>query len=159
MLIGIKSLDKYLELVGGNKENIVAVWEQGSYLEGLQDEFSDRDFAIIWDKTVPLAVKRLKAAQKLNFDVHEIKDVTSIGQSFDMFSDGTHLFNISHGTKEKEPKWYEALYGKKLPSDLEEILMSIYALKRGKVYYQKNSWVDRLIKKVDLTPKIKNNIV
>ena len=44
MLINIKSLDKYLELIGASKENVVAIWEQGSYPEGLHDEFSDRDF-------------------------------------------------------------------------------------------------------------------
>ena len=48
MFTNIESIDRYLELIGGNKDNIVAIWEQGSFLEGLNDEFSDRDFAVIW---------------------------------------------------------------------------------------------------------------
>ena len=81
MFTKIKSLDQYLELIGANKENVVAIWEQGSFLEGLHDKFSDRDFAIIWEENIPAADKRLKVAQKLKLDIHEIKDVASIGQS------------------------------------------------------------------------------
>jgi len=128
-------------------------------LEGLHDKFSDRDFAIIWDSYIPTADRRLKAAQELNLDAHEIKDVASIGQSFDMFYDGEFLFNIGHGTKEKEAKWYEAIHGEKLPSDLEAVLMSMSALEKGKVYYQKGRWVDKLQKKIKLTAEIKNKII
>jgi len=159
MFTKIKSLDKYLELIGASKENVVAIWEQGSFLEGLHDEFSDRDFAIIWDSVVPPADKRLNVAQKLKFDIHEIKDVASIGQSFDMFSDGESLYNIGHGTREKEIKWYEAIHGDKLPSDLEAALMSMSALKKGGVYYQKDGWVDKLLEKIKLTAEIKNKII
>ena len=159
MFTKIKSLDKYLELIGATKENIDAIWEQGSFLEGLHDEFSDRDFAVIWEDDIPSADKRLKVAQKLKFDIHEIKDVTSIGQSFDMFSDGESLFNIGHGTKVKETKWYEAICGEKLPSDLEAVLMSMTALEKGRVYYQKDAWVDRLLEKIKLTTKIKDKII
>ncbi|EKE04809.1 MAG: hypothetical protein ACD_19C00432G0005 [uncultured bacterium] len=159
MFTNIKAIDEYLELIGGNSDNIVAIWEQGSFLEGLNDEFSDRDFAIIWEDTIPLAEQRLKIAQKLEFDVHEIKDVVSIGQSFDMFSNGENLFNIGHGTKDKEPKWYEALQSEKLPSDLEEILMSISALDGAKIYYQKDNWVDKLKEKIKLTLEIKTKII
>lgn len=155
----IKSLDDYLELIGASEENVVAIWEQGSFLEGLNDEFSDRDFSVIWESNIPAAEKRLKAAQRLNFDIHEIKDVTSIGQSFDMFSDGEFLFNIGHGTREKEPKWYESLFGERFPSDLEEILMSISALDSSRVYYQKDSWVDKLKEKVKLTSEIRIKII
>ena len=123
MLTNIKSIDKYLELIGANENSVVAIWEQGSFLDGLHDEFSDRDFSIIWEDVIPSADKRLKVAQEFNFEIHEIKDIASIGQSFDMFSDGEFLYNIGHGTREKEQKWYETLFGKKLPSDLEEILM------------------------------------
>lgn len=159
MLTNIESIDRYLELIGGNKNNIVAIWEQGSFLEGLNDKFSDRDFAVIWEDSIPLATQRLEIATKLEFDIHEIKDVVSIDQSFDMFSDGTNLFNIGHGTKEKEPKWYEALYSQKLPSDLEEILMSISALDNAKIYYQKDNWVDKLKEKIKLTPEIRTKII
>ena len=102
MFTNIKSIDEYLKLIGGNKDNIVAIWEQGSFLEGLNDEFSDRDFAVIWEDSIPLATQRLEIATKLEFDIHEIKDVVSIGQSFDMFSDEKFLFNIGHGTKDKK---------------------------------------------------------
>ena len=87
MFTNIKSIDKYLELTGGNCDNIVAIWEQGSFLEGLNDEFSDRDLAVIWNGTIPSAEERLKFAQKLGFDIHEIKDVASIGQSFVITND------------------------------------------------------------------------
>lgn len=159
MFTKIESLDKYLELIGANKENVVAIWEQGSFLEGLHDEFSDRDFAVIWNDDIPSADKRLKIAQKLKFDIHEIKDVASIGQSFDMFSDGKFLFNIGHGTKVKETKWYEAIHGEKLPNDLEAVLMSMSALEKGKVCYQKDGWVDKLLKKIKLTTETRNKII
>lgn len=158
-LTSIKLLDQYLEQIGVSEESIVAIWEQGSYLEGLHDEFSDRDFAVIWKDKIPSADERLKIAQELEFDIHEIKDVALIGQSFDMFSDREFLFNIKHGTKENEPKWYESLYGDKFPSDLEEILMSISALENAKIYYQKDSWADKLKEKVKLTPELKTKIV
>ncbi|MEK7502087.1 MAG: hypothetical protein AAB609_01015 [Patescibacteria group bacterium] len=159
MFTNIKSIDEYLKLIGGNKDNIVAIWEQGSFLEGLNDEFSDRDFAVIWEDSIPLATQRLEIATKLEFDIHEIKDVVSIGQSFDMFSDEKFLFNIGHGTKDKEPKWYEALSSEKPPSDLEEILMSISALDTAKIYYQKDNWIDKLKEKIKLTPEIRTKIV
>lgn len=159
MFTNIESLDKYLELIGANKENVVAIWEQGSFLEGLHDEFSDRDFAIIWKENIPPADSRLKVAQKLKFDIHEIKDVASIGQSFDMFSDRKSLFNIGHGTKVKETKWYEAIHGEKLPSDLEAVLMSMSALEKGKVYYQKDKYVDKLLKNIKLTADNKDKII
>ena len=77
----------------------------------------------------------------------------------DMFSDGELLFNIGHETREKEPKWYAALFGEKLPSDLEGILMSISALDTAKVYYQKDNWVDNLKEKIKLTVEVKNRII
>ena len=76
-----------------------------------------------------------------------------------MFSDGKFLFNIRHGTGDKEPKWYETLYGEKLPSDLEEILMSISALDTAKIYYQKDNWVDKLKEKIKLTPVIRTKVI
>jgi len=158
-LTNIKFLDKYLEQIGASEESVVAIWEQGSFLEGLNDEFSDRDFAVIWDEDIPQANGRSKIAQGLGFDIHEIKDVDAIGQSFDMFSDGEFLFNIGHGTREKEPKWYEAIHREKLPSDLEEILMSISALDGAKVYYQKDGWVDKLKEKIKLTSEIRAKII
>ena len=39
---------------------------------------SDRDFAVIWEDSIPLATQRLEIATKLEFDIHEIKDVVSI---------------------------------------------------------------------------------
>lgn len=159
ILTNIKSLDKYLELIGASEDGVIAVWEQGSYLEGINDEFSDRDYAVIWESDIPFAKERSKVALSLNFYIHEIKDVASISQSFDMFSDGEFLFNIGHGTRDKEPKWYESLFAEKFPSDLEEILMSISALESARVYYQKHSWVDRLKEKVKLNTQIRNKIV
>jgi hypothetical protein len=151
MLTNIKSLDKYLEQIGATKENIIALWEQGSFLEGINDEFSDRDFAVVWSKDVTSADKRLKAAEDLGFDIHEIKDVPAISQSFDLWSNGEFLFNIGHGTKEKEVKWYEKLNSEKYSSDIEDVLMSISAVESAKIYFQKDNWVDNLIAKFDLS--------
>jgi hypothetical protein len=128
-------------------------------LEGISDEFSDRDFAIIWGDSVPNANKRLEAAKKLGFDVHEIKDVISTGESFDLFSDGRELFNIGWGTSEKESKWYESLNDESIPPDAEEILMSICALDTAKIYFQKNGWVDELKEKVKITQKARRRII
>lgn len=159
MLANIESINRYLELIGRNKDNIVAIWEQGSFLEGLNDEFSDRDFVVIWEGFIPSMVKRLEIAKNLGFDIHEIKDIISISQGFDMFLDGKFLFNIAHGTRDKEPLWYEALHSEKLPSDLEEILMSISALDTAKIYYQKDNWIDKLKEKIKLTPEIRTKII
>lgn len=158
-LTNIEPIDKYLQQIGASEENIVALWEQGSYLEGLSDEFSDRDFAVTWENNIPSTKERLKVAQSLNFDIHEIKDVASIDQSFDMFSDEEFLLNIGHSTRKKEQKWYKSLFREKFPSDLEEILMSISALGSAKVYYQKNGWIDKLKEKVRLTAEIRNKII
>lgn len=139
----IESLDTYLNEIG-NISDIIAIWEQGSYLEGISDEFSDRDFAIIWGTSIPNAEIRLKVADKLGFVIHDIRDVVSIGQSFDLFSDGKTLFNIRHGTKDKETKWYEKLNSDGFSSDIEEILMSISAVDASEIYFQKSNWVYNL---------------
>ncbi len=158
-LTGIETTDNYISSIGGNKENILGIWETGSFLEGISDEFSDRDFIIIWDNSIPNANLRLKSANDLGFDIHEIKDIANIGQSFDLFSDGKFLFNIGYATKEKKRKWQDAITGEKVPSDIEEILMSISALNSAKIYFQKNNWVDNLKKEVQPTTEMKQRII
>ena len=49
---------------------------------------------MIWEDSIPLATQRLEIATKLEFDIHEIKDVVSIGQSFDMFSDENFFLTL-----------------------------------------------------------------
>jgi len=158
-LTDIKSIDNYIDSIGGSKDNILGIWETGSFKEGISDEFSDRDFLIIWDNSIPNNETRLKAANDLGFSIHEIKDVVSIGQSFDLFSDGEFLFNIGHGTKEKESKWYEVANSDKVPSDIEEILMSISALTSSIVYFQKDRWVDNLKKETQLTDEARQRVI
>lgn len=158
-LTGTETIDNYISSIGGNNENILGIWETGSFLEGISDEFSDRDFIIIWDDPIPNANLRLKSANELGFDIHEIKDVVSIGQSFDLFSDGKFLFNIGHATKEKHKKWQDAITGEKISSDIEEVLMSISALNSAKIYFQKDNWVDNLKKEVQLTTEVRQKVV
>lgn len=157
-LTGIETINNYLSSIGGSNENILGIWETGSSLEGISDEFSDRDFIVVWDNLTPNANLRLKSANNLGFDIHEIKDVVSIGQGFDLFSDGKFLFNIGHVAKEKKKKWQDAITVEKIPSDIEEVLMSISALNSAKIYFQKDNWVNNLKKEIQLTKEVRQKI-
>ncbi len=158
-LTGIDSIDNYINSIDGNRENILGIWETGSFQEGISDEFSDRDFIVIWDNSIPDANIRLKSANDLGFDVHEIKDVASIGQSFDLFSDGEFLFNIGHLPEEKKHKWQEVITSGKTSSDIEQILMFTSALNSAKIYFQKDNWADNLKKELRLTVRVRQRII
>jgi hypothetical protein len=155
-LTKIDLLDKYLSLIG-KKSDIVAIWEHGSYLEGIADKYSDRDFVVFWEKSIPPADLRLKIARKLNLDIHEIKDVISIGQSFDLFSDGKHLFNVAHCLK--EINWYEKLNNERFSSDVEKILIFVSSLQKAKIYWQKDKWVDKLRDKLKIDKNKKEKLL
>ncbi len=157
VLIKISSIDRYLNKIGGNF-GIIAIWEHGSFMEGIADEFSDRDLIIIWEKNIPSAEIRLKIAKELSFDVHEIKDVKNIGQSFDLFSDGKFLFNIAHGTVQRE-KYYQSIKKGQSSSNVEGILMSISSLSSAKIHFQKNDYVDKLKSKIKISKEIQNKII
>lgn len=159
MFTNIKSLDKYFRLIGVKKENVLAIWEQGSFLEGIQDVFSDRDFVIIWKDSIPNANKRLRVARSMNVIIHEIKDVPLINRSFDLFSDNENLFNLSHCTENEGQRYYNSLFGDIFPSDLEEVLMSVSAFETAKIHYQKESWFDSLKEKVKLNSDARKRII
>lgn len=156
-LTKIFSLNKYLNNIDNNF-GITAVWEHGSFIEGIADKFSDRDFIVIWEKNIPSAEIRLKIAKDLHFDVHEIKDVESIDQSFDLFSDGKFIFNIAHKTTLKNQE-YRKLQQGELNSNIEEALMSFSSLELAKIHFQKNNYVNKLKKEINLLKGVKNKII
>jgi hypothetical protein len=154
----IPSLDQYLLLLEG-KSSFLALYESGSVIQGLSDKYSDRDFTVIWDSHIPDEEIRMQIANKLGLIVHDIRDVTSINQSFDLFSDGKELFNVHHMTEEQIQAWHDTLFAEEVGSRCEDVLLAVTSLNLAKVYVDRNNAITSARKLCAATKEVRERII
>lgn len=154
----ILSLDKYLTALE-NKSKIVSVWEQGSYIEGIADNFSDRDIIVLWENGKPNFHDRVAAAEGNKLCIYEIKDVDLTQSGYDMIQSGLFRFNIIHTPIERQMEWFKSIQKPSIPSDIEAILMAIDAFKGSHVFFQRLNTVKHLSSLITLSSKKRDAII
>jgi len=93
----INIINSILDKISMDSElSCLGAYEQGSYVLGYADEFSDRDFIVFWEKNLPDINSRIKVLKNEKAIIHEIKNVTKIDTGFDLFKIDNQLVNIAH---------------------------------------------------------------
>ena len=93
----VNMINSILDKISGDSElSCLGAYEQGSYILGYADEFSDRDFIVFWEKNLPRVNSRIKILKNEKAIIHEVKNVAQIDTGFDLFEVDNQLVNIAH---------------------------------------------------------------
>lgn len=151
-MTGLKSFDKFLKKLETGTNKIVGIYEQGSWVEGLADEYSDRDFIVVWEQKPPSADMRMDMAKKLGAYIHEFKDITAVKKGVDAFDMDNILLNVAHINESDFFSFFKEVT--KLGKYYEEQLLRLGGFKHGKIHYDPKSRLAKHQRVIVVSPEI-----
>lgn len=151
-MTGLKSFDRLLKKLETETNKIVGIYEQGSWVEGLADEYSDRDFVVVWEQKPPSANMRMGVAKKLGAYIHEFKDISAVKKGVDAFDMDNVLLNVAHTNGSDYFNFFKE--ATKLGKYYEEQLLRLGGFKHGKIHYDPESRLAKYQKVIVVSPEI-----
>lgn len=151
-MTGLNNFDRFLKKLEVGPNKIVGIYEQGSWVEGLADEYSDRDFTVIWEQKTPSAERRVGMAIKLGAYAHEFKDIPAVKKGVDAFDMDNTLLNVAHIKGSDFFNFFKGVT--KLGKYYEEQLLRLGGFKYGTIHYDPKGRLTEHQKTIVVTPEI-----
>lgn len=151
-MTGLKNFDRFLKKLEVGTNKIVGIYEQGSWVSGLADECSDRDFIVVWEQKPPSAKTREDVAVELGACIHEFKDIPVVKKGVDAFNMDSTLLNVAHVKRLDFFNFFKE--ATKLGKYYEEQLLGLGGFRNGVIHYDPEGRLAEYQKIIVVTPKI-----
>ncbi len=147
-------LEQYLVPLQTDRLKITGVYRQGSDILGYSDEYSDKDYSVVWQGKFPSAQDRQTLAEANKFQVEVCVDQEHKGTDRFMHQ------NIEHNIAHQLDFNFFAIYAQVLTEKVNEPKLYILGgFERGEIIYDPQNKLAEYKQKIKVTDEVKNKFL